>query len=134
MGQHGGNGSLNERCRELPKGLIGGVGPLQCRQGNQLTKSRAKAQQNCARGFVREKLEERQPVLRVQGATSGCHDAFGTSMVRGGHKHPGFFRGRHHGDGRQCGDSSGGVGWSISLVVKEERSPEGSTSWSRSFV
>jgi hypothetical protein len=51
MGRHGGNCSLDRRCRELPKGLIGGVGPLQCRRGNQLTKSRAKARQNCARGL-----------------------------------------------------------------------------------
>ena len=84
--------------------------------------------------FVREKQEERQPVLRVQGAARGCRDAFGTSMVRGEHKHVGFFRGRRRGDGPQCDDSSGGVGWSIGLVVKEERPPEGSTSWSRSFV
>jgi hypothetical protein len=55
-------------------------------------------------------------------------------MVRGGHKHAGFFRGRRRGDDRRCDDSSGGVGWSIGLVVKEERPPEGSTSWSRSFV
>jgi hypothetical protein len=27
--------------------------------------------------FVREKQEERQPVLRVQGAAGGCRDAFG---------------------------------------------------------
>ena len=84
--------------------------------------------------FVREKQEERQPVLRVQGAAGGCRDAFGTSMVRGGHKHTGVFPGRRRGDGPQCDDSSGGVGWSIGLVVKEERPPEGSTSWSRSFV
>ena len=69
-------------------------------------------------------------MLRVQGAAGGCRNAFGTSIVRGGHKHTGFFPGRRRDDGRRCDDSSGGFRRGIGQVVKEERPREGSTSWS----
>ncbi len=83
---------------------------------------------------MREKQEERQPVLRVQGAAGGCRDAFGTSMEREGHKHAGFFRGRRRGDGRRCDDDNGGFRRRIDRVVKEERPREGLTSWSFACV
>ena len=48
MGRHGGNCSLNRRCRELPEGLSL---DLCSADKGRLTKSRAKARQNCARGL-----------------------------------------------------------------------------------
>jgi hypothetical protein len=69
--RHGGNGSLNERCRELQKGLVDSVGPLRCRRGCRLSELRGKARQKSARGWW-AKQDEGQPLPKVQGAVGGC--------------------------------------------------------------
>jgi hypothetical protein len=55
----------------LPRGLVDGVGPLRCRRGCHLTKSRRKARQKSARGWW-AKHDEGQPQPKVQRAARGC--------------------------------------------------------------
>ena len=129
MVRHGGNGSLNERCRELPRGLSRALDLCGADEGINSPN----------RGETRGR---RAPAV-CEGETGGeaaCAEGAGscrrlsrrvrTSMVRGGHKHTGVFPGRRRDDGWRCDDSSGGFRRRIGRVVKEERPREGLTSWS----
>lgn len=55
----------------MPRGLVDGVGPLQCRRGFRLTELRGKARQKSARGWWAQQ-DEGQPLPKVQGAAGGC--------------------------------------------------------------
>jgi hypothetical protein len=83
----------------LPEGLVGGVGPLRCRRGRQLTESRGKARQKSTLDWW-VKQDEVQPLPKVQGAAGGCHDALETFTARGEQKHARSVGGRRRGDGR----------------------------------
>ena len=63
-----------------------------------------------------------------------CRNAFKTLTARGVRKHTRSAKGMPRGDGRRCGDDSGGFRRQISRVVKEERPRKGSTSWSLACV
>ena len=76
--------------------------------------------------------------VSAEGAESArvSRDAFvpGPPTARGGQKHARSVEGRRRGDGRWCGDDSGGFRRRIGRVIKEERPREGSTSWSFACV